>query len=688
MPSASKMANFSKGESERPSFFGKMKRKLTKSKRPGRDGTDGHIGSEHDVDQDRGSSMNGHTAYQNGASNGCKGQNDNINNYSSDDAGNDYEDIPEMLRSSNMSRYQQQGARPKCTVAGDNLGAPVSPLSEVRPPNGSAATTPIDLSDKSPEGEAEDQRSDSIDDLHTKRSLNLDEIEMVDVGDKEPLSDSKESLEPLIVQMSTDLPVPPCRKLSLSPEKSKRHYSDEESKADQKDYIPQNGQIVDICTDDRFQAVADGNEDANKNGSAAGQQTIENALERTIRLEDIASVEKRTKDKSDNLTGRNYTRSLYQKNSSAIGKTVRPKCPPRPLSLNLNLESPPPIPPRSPLTQTFSLAEPELRPPPDTSVLEDGTPSHVFLPTVSSQKGRSKTLPCSPRSLSPSSPVDKTKKSKTNRFSRFLKGKGSKDRHSIHVTMMANRTLPEIPNEPASPSSRHRTQRSISADASRGTLSNAGSVNESGPGTPRSGDDRKNEEGESDLSRFTSSLRQLAECGWYWGPMNWDDAEAKLANAPDGAFLVRDSSNDRYILSLSFRSQSTTHHTRIEHSQGKFGFWSQPQSHGSSSIVEFIEKAMQHSKNGKFLYFLRPRFPGAPPVPVQLTQPISRFKRVQTLQHKCRFLIRKLVRLDHIQYLPLPKRVKEYLFEGQYYTPEDVRPIEDEKDSDDEGENS
>jgi len=43
----------------------------------------------------------------------------------------------------------------------------------------------------------------------------------------------------------------------------------------------------------------------------------------------------------------------------------------------------------------------------------------------------------------------------------------------------------------------------------------------------------------------------------------------KLENKPDGSFLVRDSSDDRYILSLSFRSQGVIHHTRIEHYKGE-----------------------------------------------------------------------------------------------------------------------
>ena len=59
------------------------------------------------------------------------------------------------------------------------------------------------------------------------------------------------------------------------------------------------------------------------------------------------------------------------------------------------------------------------------------------------------------------------------------------------------------------------------------------------------------------------------QCGWYWGPMNWEDAEMKLKGKADGSFLVRDSSDPRYILSLSFRSQGVTHHTRMEHYRGE-----------------------------------------------------------------------------------------------------------------------
>ncbi|KAG7327695.1 hypothetical protein KOW79_009301 [Hemibagrus wyckioides] len=175
-----------------------------------------------------------------------------------------------------------------------------------------------------------------------------------------------------------------------------------------------------------------------------------------------------------------------------------------------------------------------------------------------------------------------------------------------------------------------------------------------------------------DSSSFTASLRELERCGWYWGPMNWEDAELKLKGKPDGSFLVRDSSDPRYILSLSFRSQGVTHHTRMEHYRGTFSLWCHPKFEDRChSVVEFIERAIMHSKNGKFLYFLRSRVPGLPPTPVQLLYPVSRFCNVKSLQHLCRFCIRQLVRIDHIQELPLPKPLISYLKKFYYYDPEE-----------------
>lgn len=167
------------------------------------------------------------------------------------------------------------------------------------------------------------------------------------------------------------------------------------------------------------------------------------------------------------------------------------------------------------------------------------------------------------------------------------------------------------------------------------------------------------------MNSLTQELFKLSKHGWYWGPITRCEAEEKLADQPDGAFLVRDSSDDRYLLSLTFKSYGKTLHTRIEHCNGLFSFYAQSDPEGRASIVDLIQESMNYSQSGVFCYS-RGRSPGVPSFPVRLIRPVSRLTHVRSLQYLCRFVIRQYTRFDHIQSLPLPSRIKGYLEEGHY----------------------
>lgn len=166
---------------------------------------------------------------------------------------------------------------------------------------------------------------------------------------------------------------------------------------------------------------------------------------------------------------------------------------------------------------------------------------------------------------------------------------------------------------------------------------------------------------------FVTSMQQLKECRWYWGPLSSEEAVSKLKDKCDGSFLVRDSASDKHLLAISFKHSNHVHHTRIEFHKGLFSFWERPDQNSKAHICQFVEQMVERSKQGNFIYFKRSADSTANPLSIQLLYPVSRFHRVPSLQHICRFLILCRTRRDHIDKLPLPEKVKRYLSEKQYY---------------------
>jgi len=166
-----------------------------------------------------------------------------------------------------------------------------------------------------------------------------------------------------------------------------------------------------------------------------------------------------------------------------------------------------------------------------------------------------------------------------------------------------------------------------------------------------------------------ASLQKLKEIGWYWGPLSWTDAERLLKDKQDYSFIVRDSSHRSYFLSVTFKSQGKIHHTRIEHTNNSFSFYygNSKSQCASPNIMEFIEKTIEYSKSGQFM-FIRSHIPGQPMIPVRLLYPVSRFAYMSSLKHIARFVIHRQIRRDRIDDLDLPLRLKAFLKEAQIYT--------------------
>ena len=165
---------------------------------------------------------------------------------------------------------------------------------------------------------------------------------------------------------------------------------------------------------------------------------------------------------------------------------------------------------------------------------------------------------------------------------------------------------------------------------------------------------------------LSANLENLSQCSWYWGPLTRAEADRKLDGKPDGSFLVRDSSHEFHLYSVSFRSKGRTLHSRIKYDKGRFGFATKSGLfQSSSSVVSFVNATMKigpfYSSPSDFFW---------PSYPVHFLFPVSRFEEFPSLKHLCRIAIRCNSRSDKLHELPLPPKLRRYLKVENPYLPE------------------
>lgn len=164
------------------------------------------------------------------------------------------------------------------------------------------------------------------------------------------------------------------------------------------------------------------------------------------------------------------------------------------------------------------------------------------------------------------------------------------------------------------------------------------------------------------VSYLIPCLKEIFSCSFYWGKMDRYEAEALLANKPEGSFLLRDSAQDNYVFSVSFRRYSRSLHARIEETQHKFSFdCHDPGVHASRSIRGLLD----YYKDPLSCMFFEP----------MLLFPVLR-KKPFSLQELSRTVICDSTSYDGISQLPIPKTLKSFLREYHYKHKVDSRALE------------
>lgn len=142
-------------------------------------------------------------------------------------------------------------------------------------------------------------------------------------------------------------------------------------------------------------------------------------------------------------------------------------------------------------------------------------------------------------------------------------------------------------------------------------------------------------------------LLQINNSPCYWGVLNRFEAEELLEGKPEGTFLLRDSAQDEYLFSVSFRRYSRSLHARIEQNDKRFSFdVHDPCVYQDTSVTGLL----RHYSDPATCLFFEPLLSR----PLLRTFPFS-------LQHLCRTVVCSSTTYQGIDSLPLPPQLRDYL---------------------------
>ncbi|XP_034019472.1 suppressor of cytokine signaling 2 [Thalassophryne amazonica] len=172
---------------------------------------------------------------------------------------------------------------------------------------------------------------------------------------------------------------------------------------------------------------------------------------------------------------------------------------------------------------------------------------------------------------------------------------------------------------------------------------------------------------ESDKWCIASAMRELKNTGWYWGSLTANEAKEILQDAPEGTFLLRNSSQRDYLFTISTMTSAGPTNLRIEYKDGKFKLDSvvliKPKLKQFDSVVHLVEHYVQLSRtNDKATSTSQASAMPSGTVQLRLTKPV--YIATPSLQHLCRIAINRTTR--QVQDLPLPNRLKDYLEDYTY----------------------
>lgn len=183
---------------------------------------------------------------------------------------------------------------------------------------------------------------------------------------------------------------------------------------------------------------------------------------------------------------------------------------------------------------------------------------------------------------------------------------------------------------------------------------------------------------ETELQRLSETMHMLRQSGWYYEGITYLQSHDILKDKPVGTFLVRESSDPRFLFSLSVQTDRGPTSVRIHYINGHFRLDAQPHIQGVMplypSVIELIKhyvKQCQMSKNNNSQVWVDPK--GKWYSAIYLEKPLYKHTTTPSLKHLSRLAIHKALessnrpRLSlmapHYTQLELPDCLTNYLSE-------------------------
>ena len=168
------------------------------------------------------------------------------------------------------------------------------------------------------------------------------------------------------------------------------------------------------------------------------------------------------------------------------------------------------------------------------------------------------------------------------------------------------------------------------------------------------------------------TIRALPSLGWYYGNITVEQAELILKNEPNGAFLIRDSSdsdNIRDIFTVTFKIRNCYGSVRIDYAKGFFSLSLQdPGLPLFPTLMGLVNYCLERSVVHKQPVCILTGHSQNNNVSLYLTKLVSRHSRMHSLMHYCREAVHKSVPFDKMTKLGLPARLVDcFLVNNPYF---------------------